>query len=56
MAGGEWREGLGEVKGGMGNGGEKGEVRGITPWLLGDRRPCVQLPTANRLPIRSLLM
>ena len=25
----------------MGKGGEKGEVGGIEPWLLGDIRPCV---------------
>jgi len=30
-------------KGGMGKGGEKEEVGGITPWLLGDRRPCINV-------------
>jgi len=28
-----------ERKGGMGKGGENGEVGGIAPWLLGYRRP-----------------
>ena len=33
--------GEGKGNGGMGKGGEKGEVGGIAPfWLLGDRRPC----------------
>jgi len=27
----------------MGKGGENGEVGGIAPWLLGDRRPWVKL-------------
>jgi len=43
--GGRYREGLGEEgkrgseeKEVMGKGGEKGEVGGIAPWLLGDRR------------------
>jgi len=32
-AGGEWRGGEGKTR-------EMGEVGGIAPWLLGDRRPC----------------
>ena len=41
-AGGEWRERLGgrEGKGGMGKGGEKGEVGGERLGCWGDRRPC----------------
>jgi len=42
--GGEGREGLGGKRGREGKGGwgrrEKGEVGGIAPWSLGDRRPC----------------
>jgi len=36
----------GEEEGGRGNGEgmEKGEVGGIAPWLLGDRRHCLHAP------------
>jgi len=39
VAGGDWSRGQGRTrereKGGMEKGGEKGEVGGIAPWLLG---------------------
>jgi len=67
-AGGEWRGGDWRTRegggkeggtGGMGKGGEKGEVGGIASWLLGDRRPCQQLTkylsVAVTLPGRSKL-
>jgi len=43
---GEGREGVEDGKGnegerGMEKGEKRGEVGGIAPWLLGDRRPCL---------------
>jgi len=36
----EGREGRTRVTEGRGEGKGRGEVGGIAPWLLGDRRPC----------------
>jgi len=41
---GKWSEGLEEGKGREKRGERgKGEVGGIAPWLLGDRRHCIKL-------------